>query len=396
VTTKKETTLLEYYQEHELNPVPINVEDHLGWKDHVIKRRNLYEKHLMLPTAGFRDRAVIEFGCNSGENALYLAALGARLTLVEPNGQVLPRLRDLFERFGLASRIEALVNTDIAGFETARQYDVVLAEGFLSALAERDQAVLKLGSLVKPGGLGVISFDDRYGSLMELLRQMVFRRARQLAGVEDQHGEQSLELARDLFGEDFGRLNASRPFEAWWEDVLVSPFVSWKGLWCYHEVLALLEQADCEFYSSSPRWVSVDNFTWYKNVTERRHRHERILEQWNRYFAYFLTGQEIGEGTIGPAPAEVVESVDELVKTISGFVFSDDVLVDELNYPDPLDEYLDRCQDASLTAVNQDMKALFEAVQGDDLEKVSADYQQAKFLRNLWGTHGHYISFVKA
>jgi len=174
VTTKKETTLLEYYQEHELNPVPIDVEDHLGWKDHVIKRRNLYEKHLMLPTACFRDRSVIEFGCNSGENALYLAALGARLTLVEPNGQVLPRLRDLFERFGLDSRIEALVNTDIAGFEANQQYDVMLAEGFLSALAERDQAALKLCSLVKPGGLGVISFDDRYGSLMELLRQMIF------------------------------------------------------------------------------------------------------------------------------------------------------------------------------------------------------------------------------
>ena len=396
MTTKKEMTLLEYYQEHELNPVPIDVEDQVGWKDHVIKRRNLYEKHLMLPTACFRDRAVIEFGCNSGENALYLAALGARLTLVEPNGQVLPRLRNLFERFGLDSRIEALVNTDIAGFEANQQYDVMLAEGFLSALAERDQAVLKLGSLVKPGGLGVISFDDRYGSLMELLRQMIFRRVRQLARVEDPHGEQSLELARGLFAEDFGRLNASRPFAAWWEDVLVSPFVSWKGLWCYHEVLALLEQADCEFYSSSPRWVSVDNFTWYKNVADRRHRHERILEQWNSCFAYFLTGMMIDEGAIGPAPVEVVESVDELIKSISGFVFSDDILADELHWPDLLDEYLGRCQDAGLKAVNSEIKGVFEAVQGDDLEKVSAGYQQTEFLRNLWGTHGHYISFIKA
>jgi len=91
-----------------------------------------------------------------------------------------------------------------------------------------------------------------------------------------------------------------------------------------------------------------------------------------------------------------VESVNELIKTISGFVFSDDVLADELHWPDLLDEYLGCCQDARIVAVAREIKTLFEAVKADDLEKVSAGYQQTNILRNLWGTHGHYISFIKA
>lgn len=63
-------SLLEYYRKNTFNPVPISVEDHEIWNDHVAKRRNLYERHLGIPLALLRDLAVIEFGCNSGENSL--------------------------------------------------------------------------------------------------------------------------------------------------------------------------------------------------------------------------------------------------------------------------------------------------------------------------------------
>ena len=78
-------SLLEYYRKNVFNPVPISVEDHKIWNAHVAKRRNLYERHLGIPLPLLRDRSVIEFGCNSGENSLVLAMHGANLTLVEPN-----------------------------------------------------------------------------------------------------------------------------------------------------------------------------------------------------------------------------------------------------------------------------------------------------------------------
>ena len=174
----KSMSILEYYQSRQINPVPIKIEDKEIWKAHQIKRHNLYERHLKIPMSMFRDRSVrIEFGCNSGENALYpFASMGARLTLVEPNEQVLPRLGDLFRHFNMEKSIVELANTDIAGFKSDGQYDIMLAEGFLTMIPNRGQMFLKLCSLIVPGGYGVISFDDRYGELFEVIRQMIFRR----------------------------------------------------------------------------------------------------------------------------------------------------------------------------------------------------------------------------
>ena len=69
-SVNKITSILEYYQSHQINPVPIKVEDRNVWESHQVKRQNLYERQLKMPVALFHDHSVIEIGCNSGENAL--------------------------------------------------------------------------------------------------------------------------------------------------------------------------------------------------------------------------------------------------------------------------------------------------------------------------------------
>src|SRR5438477_6019319 len=102
-------SLLTYYQTNNFNPVAIGIEHNAdAWKAHFAKRVNLYARHLRMPLGLIDGKSVLEFGCNSGENALVLAALGADLTLVEPNTQVWPRLRSLFEGFHLQDRIRGL------------------------------------------------------------------------------------------------------------------------------------------------------------------------------------------------------------------------------------------------------------------------------------------------
>ena len=165
-----------FYQEHHFNPVPIGVEDAPVWKDHFAKRRNLYERHLGIPLSLLRCRSVCEFGCNSGENALVLASVGADLTLVEPNEQVLSRLRTLFKGFGLENRVTALVEEDIGSFDPQRQYDLVIAEGFLFTLPNRDELLEKICGLLAPGGIGVISYIDRYGALLEMTKRFLLWR----------------------------------------------------------------------------------------------------------------------------------------------------------------------------------------------------------------------------
>ncbi len=389
------TSLLTYYQQNRFNPVPIILEGQPAWELHFARRRNLYERHLGIPLSLLRGRSVLEFGCNSGENALVLAAAGANLTLVEPNGQVLPRLKALFRKFDFERCIVALAQETMESFESKKLYDVVLAEGFLYTLSNRDKMVRKIGTLLAPRGLAVLSFNDRYGCLLELTRRMILWRACQLGEIDDVHSQASLDLARRMYGEDFARLKASRPFEVWWKDSLVNPFCASAYLWSYPELFPLVESIDCDFYSSSPKWVSIDHFMWYKNVLNRKNRHRSALDTWSRVFSFFLTGlPPLNEG-IEAATSEVIDSVAELTAQISKYTTTLNSSIDSVLYPFVLDGYFGKSKDSRLFHFNSEMKNLYETVKCCQLDNLISAYHRTKYVRNLWGTPYHYICFSK-
>lgn len=391
-----DSNVVSYYRNNNLNPVPIDLQMSESWKLHVEKRRNLYQRHLGVPLSLLRGRSVLEFGCNSGENALVLAHFGADVTLVEPNELVMPRLKELFNQYGLAERITDLIHEDIDTFVPDTKYELVIAEGFVNTLDNRDEIFSKVCSILSPGGLAIISFDDCYGHLIELTRKLVFWRVFRLEGAENAHGSDSLDLAKRLYLQDFRRLNASRPFEAWWGDVLLNPFVATKYLWSFQEILPLLDKTDCEFYSSSPSWVSTERFTWYKNVVDKQSRHQGLLDEWLQAFPFFLTGLPPAEGFAKPAPSDVVDAVFELTLRISEYIDDSSIPISSVTYPLELDEYLGQSNDPRLVRFNENMKALYKSVCAPNATVVESAYHEAGNLRDLWGAPCHYVCLSKS
>lgn len=388
-------SLLEYYQHNSFNPVPIPLEDRAAWESHFAKRHNLYERHLGIPFSLLQNRSIIEFGCNSGENALVLAYVGANLTLVEPNNQVLPQLKALFQKFGVTERIAALVTEGIDTFESDIPYDIVLAEGFLFTLPNRDEMVQKIGRLLKPGGLGVISFNDRYGCLLEMTRRMVVWRAYQLQGIDNIHTQAALNLAEKLYAEDFSKLKASRSFEAWWKDTLINPFLASKYHWSYPELIPLLEQMGCEFYSSSPKWTAIDRFTWYKNVSDSSKHHQQLTENLRMYLPFFLTGLPPSVGEMSSASSAVIDSLTKLIEQLSDYTVNWGTPIEAVIYPPLLDEYLSQSQDSRLQQFNIEMKNIYEAAKYNKLDRLISAYHESKCVRSMWGAPYHYICFSK-
>jgi SAM-dependent methyltransferase len=388
-------SLTAFYRQNRFNPVHINVEEAAVWESHAAKRRNLYERHLGIPLAFLRGRAVVSFGCNSGENELILGGAGADLTLVEPNEQVHPRLRRLFHKFGLEGRVTALLHTDVEGFPVGQFYDLVSAEGFLHTVPHRDDLVLKLAHLVAPGGFAVISWNDRYGILLELTRRMILWRACQLAGVGDVLSDRCLDLARTLYGDDFARLNASRTFEAWWRDTLVNPFVGPDYLCTYPGLLAVVERAGCEFHSTSPRWALADHFGWYKNCDTAAVRHRRLLDDFRRMLPFFLTGSPPSGQDPGPAPGPVLEAVSRLVKEVSEFAQDPNASIERVSFPATLSTYLREGTGPHWQQFAGEIKGLYEAAQGRTLDNLLAAYARSERVRKLWGTPYHYLCFTR-
>jgi len=391
----KKKSLLKYYQENEINPVVIRVENKDVWKDHEKKRQNLYTNHLKIPLTFFQHRSILEFGCNSGENALYLASLGASLTLIEPNSQVLPRLKDLFRKFGLEKSIENLENKEIEKFVSKKSYDMVVAEGFLHTLQNRDEMLIKICSLLSPGGIGVVSFDDRYGSLSEMLRALLLQRVCQLRKIENLNSESCIETAQELFLEDFKRLNASRDFVSWCLDNLVNLHTSWESFWTYQQIIPLIEKAGCQFYSSSPGWSDIDNYLWYKNVFSIKDRHLCIIEDWKKNFVFFLTGFPLTDRHVPPATQSIVNSVSGLIGSMSEFCASSNYDINSLQYPKELEEYLSDIEYPDIRDFNKCLKSLFAIIKSNDERYIIDNYHSLEGIRNVWGSALHYICFAR-
>jgi len=388
---KTDNSLVSYYQEHHFNPVIISVENQRDWNTHFAKRRNLYENHLNIPLSLFRERSVIEFGCNSGENALVLGAMGAVLTLVEPNEQVLPRLNKLFELFKLENSIKALKQESIESFETDDKYDVVIAEGYLNILSTRENMVEKICNLLVPGGIGIISFDDKYGSLIELTKRAILWKACQIQGIGDIHSGQSLAIAKDLFMADFEKIHASRDFESWWKDQLVNPYFCLPYLWSYQEIIPLIEKDGCAFYSSSPGWNQVDHFQWYKNVISVRDRHAKLLETWKNNLPYFLMGKCFSSSEVSD---EVMRSLDNFIHGICDYTASYPSTAPYPSYPIALDGFF-KSQDKLTKEASNCLRLIFEILPYCKYEELFSLYRQSDSLRHLWGTPYHYVSFIK-
>ena len=104
---------------------------------------------------------------------------------------------------------------DLQEFLTDEKFDVVVAEGFVASIPNRDDMVRKLAGLLAAGGTCIITFGDRHGALMEITKALLLYRLCEIDNI-DPDSESGLEIARELFADDFSRLKASRHFDAWW------------------------------------------------------------------------------------------------------------------------------------------------------------------------------------
>jgi len=384
-------SLLEYYQENSFNPVKIPVEDKAAWDLHVAKRLNLYEKHLGIPVSMLRGMDILEFGSNSGENALVLASFGAHIDLVEPNEQVHPRLRDLFRKFGLDLESErfSLFHGSMAEYPEEHKYDLVLAEGFLFTLPNREEMLKKMGRLLNPGGIAVTSFHDKYGMLIETLKRFTLHRSCEMMKVGPTKNDACLDIAKQLFEQDFNAINASRPFKMWWEDVLINPHISYKNLWTYEDILPLIEEVGCEFKASSPRWDGVDHFDWYKNVADRSERHGKLMTNWQQAFPFFING--VGREDSGLTGARSIDAVGKLVERLFTYIEKPDLSANPIDFTLELRDFfiwMDR-------NLGWELETFFHAAYASSGTALIEAYQNSPCLRSFWGVPYHYFAFSK-
>lgn len=205
---------LEHYTEHGISPVRQDLSDLHG---HHLRRRTLYRTLGLLPSS-FKGKRVLEVGPGSGHNSLVVAGWNpSRYVLVEPNPTGVSHIRSLFREHQVEEDRIEIVNRRIEEFLPDERYDIILCEGMIPGMSNKKEILAKLDSLLKEGGVLVLTCSDSTSMFFEMMRYFL---AYQLTKKIERF-EEKIRVAVQAFGSHLDTLAGfSRLKEDWCADGL--------------------------------------------------------------------------------------------------------------------------------------------------------------------------------
>ena len=249
-------------------------------EQHFKQRANLIQAHLGIPLSLLKGASILEFGPCGGENALFLAVNGARVTLVEPNPAVHKSIRKLFNGFELA----ALHLATVESFLTSEKFDIVIAEGFLLALPDRKAVLKKI--LTFGQGLTIVTYSCMYGNFFESLKRYIFAICHLNNPSADESNTKKMDIAKELFYDDFMKLGSARTFESWALDILMNPAGNSSILDDFEDLYQYFSDLNMEIKGCSPNWDMRNHQRWYKDISSHS-----VIEEWRNNLSFIITGK---------------------------------------------------------------------------------------------------------
>lgn len=378
--TQNDNDYLKFYKENNISPVNQDISDA---ELHYKRRQKLY-RQLGIPTFAFDGAEMLEVGPGGGHNALAPIHWGiCHLDLVEPNHVGVAKIRKLFEEKQIEEARYSIYEERIEEFESTREYDVVIAEGFLGYVPNAAEICKKLGSLCRRGGVISITCSDDICIFPELMKR--------IAGWAMTSGIEKLDdKVKALIPVIKPQLDSlrgvSRPAKDWIEDNIFNPAFSNGYSFSMRDALEVFEGFD--LLGASPSLFT--DYSWYKDVwfDEKA----EYLDQFNRKrMSLVMAG--LNEQT---PPEDHNEKLVWLFKTIKKLENDYEKTLDRTKITELYDlmsanEIAVECMDESFRKVFHESIDMI-----GDLEKGSTpDFGKYPALFKAFGRGLQYMSFMK-
>lgn len=364
------TSLAEYYRSIGLSPVEHDVVSERKLLLHCQRRRNLIEHSLNFPFRLWKGAHVLEFGPGSGENAIVAALAGARFTFVEPLDYLIAKLRANFKAHKLERSIVGITLDGLETYSSPAKYEVVIAEGFIQFLDDKPKAVRKLGSLVAPDGFLMVSVVHPSGTFVESFKSTLLR----LCGKE---------RARDLFGEDFDKINHSRSFESWLGDTLLNPLYHHENYMELDTVLGALGE-NFSLHGSWPGVPPALDLTWHKSLRTAKELRTQCLDAYYAHFPHFIhsrpglpVNQPLFDPKAGRRIAAALNGLYPMIETGSPAQVARTLR--------RLAAIFEKFPESKLALAL--LRECIKVIEAADPVKA---YAKSKLLRSSWGSPGHH------
>jgi hypothetical protein len=309
--------LYEYYRGQQLLPTFADFQAAPELERYAAQRAAVLRDRAGLPTALFNGAEVLEFGPDSGENALVFAMWGAHLTLVEPNERAHETIRAYFERFGRGASLRSLSSENVLDYEDPARYDFVVAEGFIYTIQPTRAWLAAFHRLLRADGMFFITYYERCGAMFELALRALHRAHQRLTGLDAEAS------ARRLYAAKWDAIPHTRRFESWVMDVLENPFVRAATFLDARTLVDDMAASGFDLYASYPHYGDVLAMDWHKRESTVLERTVRARAHIERSTLSFLSGRKLYIGDAARAEA-IAQDARELVADIDATIDGDD------------------------------------------------------------------------
>ena len=385
-------SLLNYYISNQINPVPIKFFSKKDFKQHFLKRENLIQSHLKIPTGLLKGLKYLEFGPNDGENSCFFAMHDAEIFLVEPNLKSHRNIKRNFYKIGKIKQLKKLSSKNLENFKSKLKFDIIVAEGFLNTLVKRDNYFKKLSKFLKKKSILLINYDDKYGGIFEQIKSYLLLKICSLKSI-DRFSKKSLKISKELYLSDFKKLKASRNFYAWWADQLVNPFAS--HTWSFKEIMDLANKNKLLIYSTSPSFDESFHFKWYKNVklsqNDYKKKNKIFYNEWKKSFLSIVLGKK--KQKLSSLKEKNFKEFNNFSNSLCNVISGKKKNNFKVKIPDTFIKLISNHESKILA---KELKQLFSLIQkSNNPIKIINYYKNTKKLKIQWGSLLHYMAFKR-
>ena len=306
-----------YYEQNNFLPTDASFKSSRQLNDYEKSRKILFSK-LKIPQRIFEGAQLIEFGPDTGENTLVYAKWGSKIYVVEPNPSALKVLKENFTQYNYLSNVSCFSNQTVESFTCDDKFDFLSAEGFLYTI-QQNIWINKCASLLKDGGLMIMTYMETVGSAYELLLKVIYQYGCEL--LEDD----SVEVAKVLFKQKWDDIPHTRSFHSWYMDVLKNPFVRCNFFYKAGELLDACENKGLQLYSSLPIYEDGLHVAWHKVAEDDFSRHNRTQINIKRATLTYFFGEKCFYAGCSDA------LLTELTSIVGNIIFLLDEQIDGIN-----------------------------------------------------------------
>ncbi|MFA6196747.1 MAG: class I SAM-dependent methyltransferase [Sulfurimonas sp.] len=376
---------LDHYISNQITPVK---QDISNIKQHFSRRSSLY-KTLGLAPMFFRDKKVLEVGPGGGYNPLVTQSFGlAQYDLVEPNQYAIEDINKIFSEYKVDRKNISIHNCMLEDFQTSSKYDILICEGMIPGLHNKEEVLKKFNDLLNPNGIMILTCIDEISYLFEILRHYI---ASKLVSKENTFDEK-LDIYEAAFSSHLDTLKGMSRFKRdWCADNLMGT-MHFNYNFSFKECIEFFNK-EYTFYNSSPNIFT--EYRWYKEIPMSSIEFNNyFIEQFNEKRHNLLHYQAIFKERKADDNNELIALCKKLFSQIEDSVIKDKET--NANIATTLDKIC-----TNLISLNQENSVIYDSIReiGSliknseySVDAVSNKYQNFK---EAFGRGTFYISMVK-